>query len=109
VNPGRRDGSQHEHGRQSPRVVAARYGPATGRVVLSLSMKVHVMFAPGDVQGLENATPADLQKIENSPSGFGIHFPKPDADLYVPALLEGFLGSRAWMAARLAEISDQLD
>jgi hypothetical protein len=42
-----------------------------------------------------------LDPIEISPSGFGIHFPKLDADLYLPALLEGLLGSRAWMAARL--------
>jgi hypothetical protein len=34
-------------------------------------------------------------------AGFGLHFPKLDADLYVPAILEGFLGSRKWMAARL--------
>jgi hypothetical protein len=47
---------------------------------------------------LEKATPAQLEPIEISPSGFGIHFPKLDADLYLPALLEGFLGSRKWMA-----------
>ncbi len=84
-----------------PRVVAARFDRRLGRVVLSLSSKVDVMFAPGDAEGLETASPAELEKIEISPSGFGIHFPKLDADLYVPALLEGFLGSRKWMAARL--------
>jgi hypothetical protein len=87
----------------APRVVAARYDRRLGRVVLSLSSKVDVLFAPADAEGLEKAAPADLETIEISPSGFGIHFPKLDADLYVPALLEGFLGSRAWMAARLGE------
>jgi hypothetical protein len=47
-----------------------------------------------------------LSKIEISPSGLGLHFPAIDADLYLPALLDGFLGSRRWMAspnsARLA-------
>jgi Protein of unknown function (DUF2442) len=85
------------------RVVAARYDRRLGRVVLSLTSRVDVMFAPADAQGLEKASPADLEEIEISPSGFGIHFPKLDADLYVPALLEGFLGSRTWMAARLGE------
>jgi hypothetical protein len=33
--------------------------------------------------------------------GLGIHFPRLDADFHVPALLEGVLGSKAWMAARL--------
>lgn len=87
----------------TPRVVAARYDPDLGRVVLELSSKVEVMFAPEDAEGLEKATPAELETVEISPSGLGIHFPKLDADLYVPALLEGFLGSRAWMAARLGE------
>jgi hypothetical protein len=27
-----------------------------------------------------------------------------DADLYVPGLLEGFLGSKAWMASRLGRM-----
>ncbi len=45
--------------------------------------------------------PADLAEIEISPSGFGIHFPRLDADLYLPALLQGVFGSKAWMAAQL--------
>jgi hypothetical protein len=43
---------------------------------------------------LEKAHPADLVDAEISPSGLGVHFPKLDADLYIPALLEGFLGSK---------------
>ena len=60
-------------------------------------------FRPEDAQGLEHAKAADLAEIELSPSGFGIHFPRLNADFYVPALLEGFLGSRKWMAARMGE------
>ena len=30
-----------------------------------------------------------------------LDFPAIDADLYIPALLEGFFGSKKWMAARL--------
>jgi hypothetical protein len=43
-------------------------------------------------------------RIEITPSGLGIHFPKLDADLYLPALLEGFLGSRRWIAAQMGRI-----
>jgi hypothetical protein len=39
--------------------------------------------------------------MEISPSGFGLHFPNSDAGLCLPALLEGFLGSRKSMASRL--------
>jgi hypothetical protein len=32
-----------------------------------------------------------------------LHFPALDADLYLPGLLQGFLGSRRWMAAQLGK------
>jgi hypothetical protein len=38
-----------------------------------------------------------LKVIEISPAGWGLHFPKLDADVYVPALFEGIYGSKAWM------------
>ena len=84
-----------------PRAVRARYDRRLERVVIELSNKLAVMFAPEDAEGLEKATPVELEPIEISPSGFGIYFPKLDADLYLPALLEGFFGSRQWMAARM--------
>lgn len=39
--------------------------------------------------------------IEISPGGLGLHFPMLDADLYLPALLEGIFGSRKWMAGMM--------
>jgi hypothetical protein len=87
-----------------PTAIAAHYDKRMDRIVLSLSSKLEVMFPPKLAQGLENASPADLVKIEISPSGYGIHFPRLDADLYLPSLLEGFLGSKRWMAARLGAV-----
>jgi hypothetical protein len=52
-------------------------------------------------QGLENATPAELAMIEISPMGDGLHWPAIDADLYVPALMQGIFGSKTWMARNL--------
>jgi hypothetical protein len=88
----------------SPKAVAAHYDRAHGRVVIDLNSRVQLSFSPRDAQGLERATPSQLQKIEISPSGFGIHFPELDADLYLPSLLEGFLGSQRWMASRLGQL-----
>jgi hypothetical protein len=85
----------------TPIATAARYDRKADRVILSLNTNLEIMFSPKNAQGLEHATPAQLATIEISPSGYGIHFPKLDADLYLPALLEGFLGSRKWMASRL--------
>jgi hypothetical protein len=86
-----------------PAAIAARYDRRIGRVVVSLATGLDLSFAPHAAQGLEAAKAADLATIEISPSGFGLHFPKLDADIYLPTLLEGFLGSKSWMAARLGE------
>jgi len=80
----------------------------TGRVVIDLSSGLSIAFKPQDAQGFEHAEPEQLRKIEISPSGLGLHFPVIDADIYLPALLEGFLGSRRWMAARLGKVGGRV-
>jgi len=84
-----------------PTALGAHFDRRLGRVLVRLSSGLDVAFSPNNVEGLENATAAQLAPIEISPSGFGLHFPKLDADIYLPALLEGFLGSKKWMASRL--------
>jgi hypothetical protein len=90
-----------------PRAVAAHYDRKSGHIAIHLSSKLTVSFSPRDAQGLEKAKPSQLDEIEISPSGFGIHFPKLDADLYLPSLLEGLLGSKRWMAAMLGRTGGQ--
>jgi len=75
---------------KTPHAVNARYDRRIGRIVISLSTGLDIAFSP-----------KDAQEIEIEGDGFGIHFPALDADLYIPPLLEGFLGSKKWMAARL--------
>ena len=82
-----------------PAVVAARYDHRIAQIVITLDTGLDLAFAPHLAQGFEEATPADLDVIEISPSGLGVHFPKIDADIYVPALIEGLLGTKRWMAA----------
>lgn len=84
-----------------PVAVSARYDRRVHRVVIGLSSGIELGFRPQDAQGLEAAKPTDLDLIEISPSGLGLHFPKLDADLYLPSLIEGVLGSRQWTAAQL--------
>src|SRR5712691_6503652 len=88
---------------KTPTVTAAQYDRRAGRVVIDLSSGLSLAFRPQDAQGLEQARPEQLTTIEISPSGLGLHFPALDADLYLPGLLEGFLGSRRWMAAQLGK------
>lgn len=77
-----------------PAAVAVRYDKRIARLVISFSTGVDVSFPPKLVQGLEAAKPADLTNAQISPSGLGVHFPRLDADLYIPALMQGFLVSQ---------------
>jgi hypothetical protein len=89
--------------RKAPIATSARYDGRVGKLIVDLSTGLEIAFRPEDAQGLENAKPVQLTDIEISPSGLGIHFPKIDADIYIPALLEGFMGSKNWMAAQLGK------
>jgi hypothetical protein len=85
----------------APRAESAHYDAGRNRIIVRLTTGVELGFAPGNVEGLERASVDDLKLIEVEAFGLGIHFPKLDADLHVPALLEGVLGSKRWMAERL--------
>ena len=80
-----------------PHATAARYDKRLRMVMVTLHTGLTVAFHPADVQGLEAATVADLSTIEISPSGFGLHFPAVDADVWLPGLLAGHFGSKNWM------------
>src|SRR5260370_20123838 len=86
---------------RGPRAESAHEDAGRNRVIVRLTTGVELGFAPRDVEGLQNASVDDLKVIEVEAFGLGIHFPKLDADLYVPALLGGVLGSKRWMAAQL--------
>lgn len=83
----------------TPRAVSARYDRRVSRIVIGLSNGLELAFPPALAEGLANAKPADLAAIEISPTGFGLHWPALDADLYLPSLLQGVFGSPRWMAA----------
>jgi hypothetical protein len=83
-----------------PAAAAVKYDPGIARLVIDLASGLGLTIPLEAVQGLEDAVPADLADAEISPSGLGIYFPKLDTDIYLPALLEGVLGTKRWMAAR---------
>jgi len=84
----------------APRAIGAHYDAGRNRVIVRLTTGVEIGFAPRDAEGLQNATLDDLKAVEVEAFGLGIHFPTIDADLYVPALLDGILGSARWMETR---------
>ena len=81
--------------------VSARYDRASGYVTLGMNSGIEVAFPASRVEGLAGAAHEDLAEIEISPAGLGLHWPRLDADLYVPALLQGVFGSRNWRAAQM--------
>lgn len=81
--------------------VAARYDDSRARIVIELNNSVEIAFPPQLAEGLAGASAGDLADIVITPTGLGLHWPKLDADLYVPALLQGVFGTKRWMAAQL--------
>jgi len=80
---------------RGPVAVAARY--RAGMIFVELNSGVEVRFPVGLAQGLENASPKDLAEIRIEARGLGLHWPRLDADLHVPSLLRGVLGTKKWM------------
>ena len=87
--------------RAAGHATAARFDAPSGRLVVSLHNGVELAVPVRLVEGLADADPADLAEIEITPAGLGLHWPRIDADVYVPGLLAGTLGTRRWMARLL--------
>ncbi len=81
--------------------VSARYDRRRARIVVALNTGLELTFPARMAQGLAGADADDLADIEISGAGLGLHWPKLDADLYIPALMQGIFGSKAWMAREL--------
>ena len=96
-----RAGARAKKEREAFHVRSARYDRRRRRVTVQLNTGVEMTFPAALAEGLAGASTEDLAQIEFSPTGLGLHWPRLDADLYVPALLEGIFGSRSWMAAQI--------
>ena len=83
-----------------PRARSARYDAASQRLIVELVNGSTFIFPPRLVQGLENATDAQLSRVEILGVGFGLHWDELDADVSVEGLLAGRFGSRRYMAER---------
>ena len=92
-----------ERMQSSPRAIAARYDRRVSAHHGSLINGLELAFPEHLAEGLAAAKPAHLAVIEIAPTGLGLHWPKLDADLYLPALLEGVFGSPRWMAGLLGK------
>jgi len=92
---------------RQPHATSARYDRRGARIVVSLSNGLELGVPVSLAQGLADAKASDLADIEISPTGLGLHWPKLDADLYLPALMSGVFGTRRWMARVLGKAGGQ--
>jgi hypothetical protein len=88
--------------RTAPRAVAARYDRSSGHVVVELANGCVYSFPPGLVEDLQGVSARLLENVKVEGVGFGLRWEELDVDLYVPALVGGIFGTRAWMARVLA-------
>lgn len=87
--------------REAGHAVAARYDRRASRIVVNLNTGVQLAVPVRLVEGLADASADELSQIEIGPAGLGLHWPKLDADVYVPGLLQGVFGSKRWMAQQM--------
>jgi hypothetical protein len=85
---------------EEPLVSEVEYkaGPGLDLFILKLTDGRRHVVPREDLQGLQEGTPEQLARIEILGGGTGLHWPRLDADLYVPALLRGVYGNKSWMA-----------
>jgi hypothetical protein len=81
-----------------PRAVSAMYDATNYLVVIHFKNGSIFSFPPAIAQGLTEASPEDLARVELTPSGDALHWENLDADLSIPDLLMGVFGSKKWMA-----------
>ena len=81
-----------------PRAVSARYDAETGRIEIGLRNGCLFAVPAGLLQGLQDASPAQLAAVEIMGRGSGIRWKDLDVDFGVPGLIEGRFGDRAWLA-----------
>jgi Protein of unknown function (DUF2442) len=90
-----------------PRATSARYDAKSGRIIVELTSGATFAFPPALVEGLSDATAAELSEVEVSPIGFGLHWPSLDEDYTVPGLMNGIFGTARWMAQRAGSATSE--
>ena len=83
---------------RDPRAISARYDRASGRVLVELNNGCTFAFPPRLVQGLEDASDAEIAEVELLGVGFALHWESRDVDVSLGGLMNGVFGTKAWMS-----------
>lgn len=85
---------QHDN---DPVAISVKHISTENLIVIHLSNARRLVLPVEDIQALNQATHEQLSHHEIIGIGRGISFPDIDADLFVPALIQGIYGSERWM------------
>lgn len=81
-----------------PRAVEASYRSKSDCISIVLSTGVGLTIPRRLLQGLEDADPREVAKLELDDFGSALHWESLDVDHYIPGLLSGIFGTREWMS-----------
>lgn len=84
----------------APVASAASFDRARRRIVVELADGRAYAFPPRLVEDLARADPADLEDIVVDGAGLNLYWPRLEVDLFVPDLVAGVFGTKAWMERR---------
>jgi hypothetical protein len=87
-----------------PRARTVRYDLQQALVLVELRSGCTFGFPPERVFGLEDADPAELAKVELSPSGDGLHWDDLDAHASLTGLMIEALNLREWAPRIMGQI-----
>ena len=82
--------------KREPRAKNAYYDKERRQIVLELSNGHSLGLNPEHFPELAHARPDQLEKVEITPGGIGLHWETLDVDYRVPELVLGVLGPDAW-------------
>jgi hypothetical protein len=85
-----------EGDRIEPRAVTASYDGERDLVTVELANGCWFGFPPGASRALDNATPAQLAKVEVYPGGSGLRWEELDADISLVGIMARLLNLQEW-------------
>jgi hypothetical protein len=81
-----------------PKAVSVRYDGRRNTIVIQMSNGAALVIPRGLLQGLGEATTAQLREAEIGNDGLELYWPELDAAFTLMSLLAGVYGSRRWMS-----------
>lgn len=84
--------------REDPHALSVRYDRKSGRIVLEMTTSCTLAIPARRIQGLADATDAELAEVELFDDGFALEWEKLDVHASIEVLARGVFGGKRWMA-----------